>query len=223
MTSITARRLRNLAVFLSCVAISACAEEPPPPMVARYPTPLVRPTVKTVERRQVAATHMMAPIGPGGPQGPLVVARVGSYMDALENDLRRHVHGKGITVVRLGDAIAVVVRNDRLFASSGTLSGDDVLEPLGAILDGYVHTSVWVNGFTDTAGDPDANLAVSQKHARTVADALVHEGVAVQRVTAQGFGEAHLRIATGDGKKEPRNRRIEIVLKASPQRTTATR
>jgi outer membrane protein OmpA-like peptidoglycan-associated protein len=222
MTFNSARRLRKRAVLLFSVGIAACAEEPPP-MVAHYPAPLVHPAAKPTDRRQTAMQHMMAPIGPAGPQGPLVMARVGSYMDALENDLRRHVHGKGITVVRMGDDIAVVIRNDRLFSPSGTLSGDDILEPLGAILNGYVHTSVWVNGFTDTAGAPDTNLAVSQKRARTIADALTHEGVAAQRVTAQGFGEAHLRIATGDGKKEPRNRRIEIVLKASPERTTATR
>ena len=139
-------------------------------------------------------------------------------MDSLESDLRRHVHGKGISVARLGDDIAVIVRNDRLFTSAGMLAGDDVLEPLGA-----VHTTIAVNGFTDTAGFPDRNLAISQKRARTVADALVHEGVAPQRIAAQGFGETHLRIATGDDKNEPRNRRIEIVLKASPERTTATR
>ena len=223
MTSNAARRLRKLAVLLVFVVLSACAEEAPP-VLAHYPTlPAPRPAAKPVERRQAATTHMMAPIAPGGPSGPLMMARVGSYMDALESDLRRHVHGKGITVVRIGDDIAVVIRNDRLFGASGALNGDDVLEPLGAILDGYVHTSVWVNGFTDTAGPPDANLAVSQKRARTIADALVHEGVAAQRITAQGFGEAHLRIATGDGKKEARNRRIEIVLKANPERTTATR
>ena len=165
----------------------------------------------------------MAPIGPSGPAGPLEVARVGSYMDALESDLRRHVHGKGIVVARLGDEIAVIVRDDRLFAPSGMLAGDDVLEPLGAVLEGYVHTAIAVNGFTDTAGAAQQNLEVSQKRARLVADALVHEGVAPQRVTAQGFGETHLRIATGDDRKEPRNRRIEIVLKASPERTTATR
>jgi outer membrane protein OmpA-like peptidoglycan-associated protein len=223
MKSNSARRLRKLAVLFVSVVLSACAEEAPP-MLAHYPTlPPPRPAAKPVERRQAAASHTMAPIGPGGPSGPLVMARVGSYMDALESDLRRHVHGNGISVVRIGDDIAVVIRNDRLFGPSGALGGDDVLEPLGAILDGYVHTVVWVNGFTDTAGSPDTNLAVSQKRARTIADALVHEGVAAQRLTAQGFGESHLRIVTGDGKKEARNRRIEIVLKANPERTTATR
>lgn len=183
----------------------------------------MRPTARPVEHSPARTAHVITPIGPAGPDGPLVVARVGSYMDALESDLRRHVHGKGITVARLGDDIAVIVRNDRLFAPSGTLSGDDVLEPLGAVLEGYVHTSIAVNGFTDTAGAPDQNLAVSQKRAQTIADALVHEGVAARRIMAQGFGETHLRIATGDDKKEPRNRRIEIVIRANPERTISTR
>jgi outer membrane protein OmpA-like peptidoglycan-associated protein len=95
-------------------------------------------------------------------------------MDALEADLRRHVHGKGISVARQGDDITVVVRNDRLFTSQGMLAGDDVLEPLGAVLDGYVHTRVTVTGFTDTSGTPDQNLEVSQKRSRQVADALAH-------------------------------------------------
>ena len=227
MKSLAGWRLRKLAVAVFAVLVSACAEAPPP-MVARYPTSLStpRPTARPIERGQVRTTHAlapMAPIGPSGPAGPLVVARVGSYMDSMESDLRRHVHGKGISVARLGDDIAVIVRNDRLFTSAGMLAGDDVLEPLGAVLQGYVHTTIAVNGFTDTAGAPDRNLAISQKRARTVADALVHEGVAPQRIAAQGFGETHLRIATGDDKNEPRNRRIEIVLKANAERTTATR
>ena len=224
MKSLAGAGFRKLAVPLLILLVAGCADEPPPPtMLARYPAPQPRPSARPIERSQARTPHTMAPIGPAGPDGPLAVARVGSYMDALESDLRRHVHGKGISVARLGDDIAVIVRNDRLFAPSGTLSGDDVLEPLGAILQGYVHTSVAVDGFTDTAGSPDQNLVVSQKRARTVADALVHEGVEGRRITAQGYGETHLRIATGDDKKEPRNRRIEIVLKASPERATATR
>jgi len=63
--------------------------------------------------------------------------------------------GKGISVARQGDDITVVVRNDRLFTDGGMLAGDDILEPLGAVLDGYVHTKVTINGFTDTSGTPD--------------------------------------------------------------------
>jgi len=91
-----------------------------------------------------------------------------------------------------------------------------VLEPLGAILRGYAHTAIAVNGYTDTSGTADKNLALSQKRARSIADALAHEGVAAGRIAAQGFGASHLRVMTGDGKKEPRNRRVEILIKPQP-------
>jgi outer membrane protein OmpA-like peptidoglycan-associated protein len=166
-------------------------------------------------------THPISPKPPppahsAAPSGPLTVARIGSYMDGLESELRRHLHGDGIIVARMGDDITLIVRNDKLFARDGTLDADDILEPLGAVLGSYFHTSVAVSGFTDTAGEPERNLALSQKRAKLIADALAHEGVAPQRIVSQGFGESHLRIATGDDKKEPRNRRIEILLKAKP-------
>ena len=153
---------------------------------------------------------------PAIPAGPLTIARIGSYMDGLESELRRHLHGDGIIIARMGDTITVILRNDKLFAHDGTLDADDVLEPLGAVLGGYYHTSVAVDGFTDTVGDPERNLVLSQKRAMLIADALSHEGVARQRLTATGFGETHLRVATGDDMKELRNRRIEILLKAKP-------
>ena len=92
-----------------------------------------------------------------------------------------------------------------------------MLEPLGAVLGTYVHTSVTVSGYTDTVGHARAESGDFAASARKlIADALAHEGVAAQRITSQGFGETHLRVATGDDKKEPRNRRIEILLKARP-------
>ncbi len=137
-------------------------------------------------------------------------------MDALEMEIRRHVHARGIVTARQGNLIDVVIENDLLFAGDGGVAGDNVLEPLAAILRGYAHTAVAVSGYTDTVGTPEQNLAVSQKRARAVADALVHEGVPAARVSAQGFGETHLRVRTGDDKKEPRNRRIEIQLRPMP-------
>lgn len=210
-----ALRIANLAVPLLALAVSACAERPAvfaaPPLA-----PPPRPISKPLMQKPAPPAHAAAPIVVAGPAGQLTIARVGSYMDALENELRRRVHGHGIVIARMGDDISVVVPSDRLFTRDGMLDADDVLEPLGAVLDGYLHTSVTVSGFTDTAGAPDQNMVVSQKRARTIADALAHEGVAAGRITSQGFGETHLKIATGDSKKEARNRRIEILLKPRP-------
>jgi outer membrane protein OmpA-like peptidoglycan-associated protein len=135
-------------------------------------------------------------------------------MDGLEMQLRRHL--RGVLVARQGDNLTVVIPNTALFSDDGGVSGDDVLEPLAAVLRAYPHTMIAVNGFTDTSGTPEQNLALSQKRAQAIAAALAHEGVQPQRLSAQGFGESHLRIATGDSKKEPRNRRIELLIKPRP-------
>jgi len=211
-------RRKHLAVLLA-LGLAGCGGgprpiyEPPPPSdrTARETPrpPLVKPSPPA---RGVTAP---API-PQGLAGPLTLAKVEPYMDALETDLRRHVHARGIVTQRQGNDIVVVVANDLLFTPDGGVAGDDVLEPLGAILRGYAHTAIAVNGYTDTSGTPVQNLALSRKHARAVADALVHEGVPAGRLAAQGYGEAHLRVMTGEGKKEPRNRRVELLIKAVP-------
>ncbi|HXC54568.1 MAG TPA: OmpA family protein [Rhizomicrobium sp.] len=202
--------LRPAAVPLLALLLTACGGGPRP-VADLSPPPPARP----VWQKPSPPARAVAPI-PAAPSAPLVVARIGAYMDALEIDLRRHVRGDGVVVSRQGDAITVVIRNDVLFLADGGVAGDDVLEPLGAILRNYAHAAVAVNGYTDTWGSAQQNLAVSQKRAQAIAAALAHEGVPQSRLAAQGLGESHLRIMTGDDRKEPRNRRIEIVLRARP-------
>jgi outer membrane protein OmpA-like peptidoglycan-associated protein len=209
--------MRLAPTLIPFLALAVCAcDGGPRPSRFDLPTPPPPRERPVWQKPSPAAAHHVAPVSPSGPAGPLTVARVGSYMDSLETDLRRHVHGAGIVVARQGDAVTVVIPNADLFSGDGGISGDDVLEPLGAVLKGYVHTAVQVSGFTDTSGTPEQNLAVSQKRAGLIAAALAHEGVPQARLTAQGFGETHLRFATGDNKKDPRNRRIEILLRARP-------
>jgi len=199
--------IANFAVPLLALFLASCGG---PPSVAELPPqPSARPSLP----KPAAPARPVAPVAPAG---PLTVARIGSYMDGLETELRQHVHGDGIIITRMGDDVTVVLRNDILFGRGGVMNADDVLEPLGAVLGAYVHTSVAVGGYTDTVGTPEQNMAISAKRAKLIADGLAHEGVAPQRITSQGYGATHLRVATGDGKAEPRNRRIEILLKAKP-------
>ena len=211
-----AMRCLKLAVPLIALALAACTGEPrpifaPPPLRESRDEPPPRHMPPPVAHRPPPPVRTVAP---NGPQGPLVVAKVESYMDALETDLRRHV--RGAMIARQGNNINLVITDDKLFSTDGGVNGDDVLEPLGAVLRGYIHTTVAVSGFTDTSGSPEQNMAVSDKRAHAIAEALAHEGVPAARITAQGFGESHPRIATGDNKSEPRNRRIEILLRARP-------
>ncbi len=69
-----------------------------------------------------------------------------------------------------------------------------------------------VEGHTDTSGSKEHNQSLSDARARAVADVLVREGVARDRIDTQGLGESDLAVPTGDEVREPRNRRVVVRL-----------
>jgi outer membrane protein OmpA-like peptidoglycan-associated protein len=72
--------------------------------------------------------------------------------------------------------------------------------------------SLVVEGHTDTAGTREHNQALSDARARAVAEVLVREGVALERIRTEGMGEEGLAVQTGEGVVEPRNRRVVVRL-----------
>jgi len=172
---------------------------PPPPPVAHAKPPVP------------AKPKWSAPAA-----GPLKYAMVGSYMDAQEKDFRSRLHGT--LVKRVGDDIVVSFQDDQLFkgeALSGR--GRDTVKRLAELLRHYDHSAVQVGGYTDTSLPEDRSRALSESRARTVADQLVSYGVGKERLSSSGYGSSHLRIATGLGKAEPRNQRIEVRVTAHPE------
>jgi hypothetical protein len=75
-------------------------------------------------------------------------------------------------------------------------------------------TSVSLVGHTDTSGSAEYNMGLSERRARAVADALVASGVPASSMTAAWRGETEPAVATGDGVREPLNRRVEITISA---------
>ena len=71
---------------------------------------------------------------------------------------------------------------------------------------------VTATGHTDTSGSEAYNMALSLRRANTVKDALVQQGVPSTAISVVGRGEANLLVQTGDGVREPQNRRVEIVM-----------
>ena len=67
-----------------------------------------------------------------------------------------------------------------------------------------------VVGHTDTSGSAAYNIRLSERRAKTVADALAGLGVDGSKLAVDWKGEADPAVATGDGVKEPLNRRSTI-------------
>jgi outer membrane protein OmpA-like peptidoglycan-associated protein len=70
-----------------------------------------------------------------------------------------------------------------------------------------------VIGHTDTTGSAPVNQRLSEQRARAIAALLATRGIAVDRVLATGRGENDLLITTPDEIAEPRNRRVEVMVR----------
>lgn len=70
--------------------------------------------------------------------------------------------------------------------------------------------TIAIKGYTDNTGDPAANIALSKARANAVRDYLMGEGVAAERLTAEGFGQASPRAPNTNAANRARNRRIEF-------------
>jgi len=67
-------------------------------------------------------------------------------------------------------------------------------------------------GHADTSGSPSYNLALSERRAAAVKAELARIGIPESEVVVMFKGESEPLVSTGDGVKEPQNRRVEIVL-----------
>lgn len=72
---------------------------------------------------------------------------------------------------------------------------------------------VSVIGHTDTLGYKAVNLQVGLQRARRVADMLAERGLQAMAVQVGSHGELDLLVPTPDATAEPRNRRVEILVR----------
>jgi outer membrane protein OmpA-like peptidoglycan-associated protein len=71
-------------------------------------------------------------------------------------------------------------------------------------------TRVRVEGHTDDRGDDAKNLDLSQRRAQAVVTFLIEQGVAADRLEAQGFGETNPIVPNTTGPNRAKNRRVEL-------------
>jgi len=72
---------------------------------------------------------------------------------------------------------------------------------------------VLVVGHTDTVGSDQLNDTLGQQRADTVRAALMRLGIPAEDIHAISRGKRSLAVPTADGVAEPRNRRVEIIVR----------
>ncbi|MEL6984599.1 MAG: OmpA family protein, partial [Actinomycetota bacterium] len=89
-----------------------------------------------------------------------------------------------------------------------TAEGLAVVERVAAHLTEHPNLAVEIGGHTDDDGDENANMELSQQRADAVRTALIDAGIAAERLTAVGYGEAEPIVDNTTADNKARNRRI---------------
>src|SRR4051812_46922947 len=107
-------------------------------------------------------------------------------------------------------------RNFMLFFTNDratlTPDGEAVVREAAAAAKANPDAKVTVAGHADSTGNGAYNRVLSQKRAETVREELVKDGLNPASVAVVGRGEDALLVATKDGMRAPKNRRVEIIV-----------
>jgi iron complex outermembrane receptor protein len=77
-------------------------------------------------------------------------------------------------------------------------------------------TELTVTGHTDTVGSDAYNMRLSRRRAESVAAQLEKDGIPSSQIAIVAKGKRDLLVPTGDGVREPQNRRVQIVFDGGP-------
>jgi outer membrane protein OmpA-like peptidoglycan-associated protein len=156
-------------------------------------------------------------------------ALTGGPPDATSFDVRKHAALIGLRFDLAGDEepmaaaappppppLAPVITQFVVFFGFNkcnlTAQADGVVGEAASAAKAQGAARILVVGHTDTVGSSAANQKLSECRANTVKIALVSKGVTEGGISAVGKGKTELLVQTGDGVKEPQNRRATIDL-----------
>lgn len=109
----------------------------------------------------------------------------------------------------------VVTLGDVLFASGQTTlveGGRSSLAEVVDLLQTEPDKKIRVEGHTDSLGEAETNLQLSEQRAQAVLEALVSMGVSSERISALGMGEDFPIASNEDEEGRARNRRVDVIL-----------
>ncbi|MBL8380514.1 MAG: OmpA family protein [Burkholderiales bacterium] len=205
------------AASLAAALLAGCASPPPPAPPSPPPPPRYTDTVillpeaggrdTAVTMRQGDAVITLAQPFAGAQAGSGAAPRSFESSAAEVRD-------------KFGAALAAQPPRPTSFTLYFVLGSDTLTEESRAVVErvfaeiaGRPVPDVVVVGHTDTVGSGASNDALSLTRAESIARELVRRGIAPANVRASGRGERELLVPTADNVAEPRNRRVEIIVR----------
>jgi outer membrane protein OmpA-like peptidoglycan-associated protein len=151
----------------------------------------------------------------GAVVGGAAGAGIGYNLDRQEAELRRDLGNDGVKITNTGDRLIVTLPQDILFDVNSTVVRTSLRSDLAVLADSvrsYPNSTIQIVGHTDSDGDAAYNQQLSERRAGSVADVLLANGVAFNRIQAFGRGENQPVASNLTAQGKALNRRVEIVI-----------
>lgn len=152
----------------------------------------------------------------GAAVGGTAGAIIGRDMDKQAEDIKTAV--PNANVERVDEGIRVEFNEKILFEFSKADLGAAArksLNDLVTILNKYPNTNIEVQGHTDSRGTDEYNMGLSERRAQSVANYLISQGIATDRITTKGFGESAPAYTNDTQEGMAQNRRVEFLITAN--------
>lgn len=94
-----------------------------------------------------------------------------------------------------------------------THGSNDLLSGVQKTIKSRNSNEVYVVGHTDLVGTEAYNAGLSSRRANTVRDLLVSSGIKPKTLFVSSYGKARPLVPTKDQVPEPRNRRVEVIVR----------
>jgi outer membrane protein OmpA-like peptidoglycan-associated protein len=156
----------------------------------------------------------------GAVGGAIIGGLVGNYMEQQRKDFERVLADE----IARGDIRVEKLPDDRLLVGMTSATTFDVdsssikpgfystMDKIAGVVNKYGKTELRIAGYTDDTGSAEYNQGLSERRAQAVESYLLADGIAPQRLSSFGYGEAQPIASNETDYGRTLNRRVEITI-----------
>lgn len=151
----------------------------------------------------------------GGVVGGTAGVLIGKKMDEQAKKIETEI--PGADVERVDNSIVVTFDENSgvYFATNKSdinAKSKATLDKLAKVFIDFPETNILVVGHTDSSGNDDYNMALSEKRAKSVTNYLISDGIAASRFETLWYGETQPKFDNSTAEGRAKNRRVNLAI-----------